>query len=226
VTWVLANLGMIGQFTLDHLRLAVPPILIAFVVSIPIGWAANRFRRVRAPLLTVAGLLYAVPSFALLIVIPVLFGVALRSNLNLDITLTLYGIALMVRSVADGLASVENDVRQSATAIGFSGWQRFWRVELPLAGPVLLAGLRVVVVSTVSLVTVGGILGISGLGLLFTDGFQRGILEEITTGIVLTVVIALVLDALLVLLGRALMPWSRSPRSAERRAMRKVALAS
>jgi osmoprotectant transport system permease protein len=226
VTWVLANLGMIGQLTLDHLRLAVPPILIAFVVSIPIGWVANRFRGVRAPLLTVAGLLYAVPSFALLIVIPVLFLVPLRSNLNLDITLTLYGIALMVRSVADGLASVQDDVRQSATAIGFSNWQRFWMVEFPLAGPVLLAGLRVVVVSTVSLVTVGGILGISGLGLLFTDGFQRGILEEITTGIVLTVVIALVLDGLLVLLGRALMPWSRSSEAVGRRTVRKVALAS
>jgi len=115
----------------------------------------------------------------------------------------------MVRSVADGLQSVEADVRQSATAIGYSGWQRFWRVEIPLAGPVLLAGLRVVLVSTISLATVGGILGINGLGLLFNDGLQRDIMAEIVAGIVLTIVMALVLDGLLVLLGRALMPWTR-----------------
>jgi osmoprotectant transport system permease protein len=132
----------------------------------------------------------------------------------------------MVRSTADALAQVDPDVRQSATAVGFSGWTRFWQVEFPLAGPVLLAGLRVVVVSTVSLVTIGGVLGINGLGLAFTDGLQRQIISEIVAGIVLVVVIALVLDGLLVLLGRALMPWERATREPSRRALRKVVLAS
>ena len=117
-------------------------------------------------------------------------------------------------------------MKQSATAIGFSAWSRFWQVEFPLAGPILLAGLRVVVVSTVSLVTVGGVLGIGGLGLLFTDAFQRSIYAEIVAGIVLVVVIALVLDFLLVLLGRALMPWTRATRVPSARAQRKLVLAS
>jgi osmoprotectant transport system permease protein len=115
----------------------------------------------------------------------------------------------MARSTADGLAAVDADVDQSATALGFSPWSRFWRVELPLAGPVLLAGIRVVSVSTISLTTVGAVLGIGSLGLLFTDGFQRNIPEEILTGIVLTIAIALVVDFLLVQLGRLLMPWTR-----------------
>ncbi len=158
--------------------------------------------------------------------IPTLIGTSLSSPINLVIALTLYGMALMVRSTADALAEVDADVRQSATAVGFSGWQRFWLVELPLAGPVLLAGLRVVVVSTVSLVTVGAVLGVNGLGFAFTDGLQRTIVAEIVAGIVLVVVLALVLDSLLVLLGRALMPWQRATQEPTRRAARKLAVVS
>jgi len=131
----------------------------------------------------------------------------------------------MARSTADGLAAVDNDVKQSASAVGFSSRARFWRVELPLAGPVLLAGLRVVAVSTISLTTVGAVLGIDSLGALFTDGFQRNIPEEIATGIVLTIVMALVIDLLLVLGGRALMPWTRPTRSSRRLRTPEVALA-
>lgn len=209
MNWIWSNTDYILDKTIVHLGLSVPPVILAFVISLPIGWAANRYTRLRGIVLAVAGLFYAVPSFALLVVLPGLIGYSIRSNTNLIIGLTLYGIALMVRSVADGLQSVEADVRQSATAVGYSGWQRFWRVEIPLAGPVLLAGLRVVLVSTISLATVGGILGINGLGLLFNDGLQRDIMAEIVAGIVLTIVMALVLDGLLVLLGRALMPWTR-----------------
>lgn len=209
MNWIVSNGDYILDKTIVHLGLSVPPVILAFVISLPIGWAANRYARLRGIVLAVAGLFYAVPSFALLVVLPGLIGYSIRSNTNLIIGLTLYGVALMVRSVADGLQSVEADVRQSATAVGHSGWQRFWRVEIPLAGPVLLAGLRVVLVSTISLATVGGILGINGLGLLFNDGLQRDIMAEIVAGIVLTIVMALVLDGLLVLLGRAVMPWTR-----------------
>jgi osmoprotectant transport system permease protein len=209
VNWIWSNTDYIWDKTLIHLGLSVPPVILAFVISLPIGWLANRFPVVRGVLLTASGLIYAVPSFALLVALPGIIGLyPLRSNTNLIVALTLYGVALMVRSTADGLRAVEPDVLQSATAMGYSGWQRFWRVEFPLAGPVLLAGLRVVVVSTVSLATVGGILGINGLGLLFNDGLQRSILAEIGTGIVLTIVMALVLDGLLVLLGRVLLPWA------------------
>ncbi|WP_314102209.1 ABC transporter permease subunit [uncultured Frigoribacterium sp.] len=211
MNWIWSNADYIWDKTLVHLALSVPPVVLAFVISLPIGWLANRYRVSRG-ILTVAGLFYAIPSLPLFVALPALVGTSLRSPVNIVIGLTLYGVALMVRSVADALGAVEVDVRQSATAVGYSSWQRFWRVEFPLAGPVMLAGLRVVVVSTVSLATVGGVLGVNGLGLLFIDGFQRDIPEEILAGIVITIVMALVLDGLLVLLGRALMPWSRPGR--------------
>lgn len=220
MTWIVNNLDFIAQLMIAHLAIALPPIVLSFVISIPIGWVANRFRWSRGVLLTVCGLLYAVPSLPLFVALPTIIGTGLQDPINVVIGLTLYGIALMVRTTADGLASVDADIRQSASAVGFSGPGRFWRVELPLAGPVLLAGLRVVAVSTVSLTTVGAVLGIKSLGLLFTDGIQRNIPEEIWTGIVLTVAIALVLDGLIVLIGRLVMPWSRVSAVPRRRALR------
>ena len=209
MTWVLANLGLIWGRTLDHIVLSLPPIVLCFVVAVPLGWLARRYTISRGVILTGAGLLYAVPSLPLFFVLPAVIGTGLRSPLNVIIALTLYGVALMVRVVSDGLDSVDADVRQSATAMGYSGWTRFWQVELPLAGPVLLAGMRVVAVSTVSLVTVGAVIGVQSLGSLFTDGFQRGIQAEIIAGLVATVGLALVFDGALVLLGRILMPWTR-----------------
>ncbi|MET4705097.1 ABC transporter permease [Frigoribacterium sp. UYMn621] len=207
MTWLLNNGELIGQLVVAHLLIAIPPIILSFVISVPIGWVANRYRWSRGTLLTVLGLLYAIPSLPLFIILPLIIGTGLRDPINLVVALTLYGIALMVRTTADGLGSVDADIRQSATAVGFSSRSQFFRVELPLAGPVLLAGIRVVAVSTISLTTVGAVIGISSLGALFTDGIQRGIAVEILTGIVLTIVIALAVDGLLVLLGRALMPW-------------------
>src|SRR5690625_7929327 len=126
--------------------------------------------------------------------------------------MSIYAVALMTRFVTDALAAVDPAVRASATAQGYSPWGRFWAVELPLAGPVLLAGLRVVAVSTVSLVTVGVLIGIDSLGNLFTNGLQRNNIAEVTTGIVATVVLALALDLLLVVAGRLLLPWARPDR--------------
>lgn len=212
MTWVWSNLDLIWERTLEHLVLSVPPIILSFLISLPLGWLANRYRLSRGILLTLGGLLYAIPSLPLLFVLPFIVGITLRSQANMIIALTLYGIALMVRVVADALDSVDSEVRQSATAVGFSRWSEFWQVQLPLAGPVLLAGLRVVTVSTVSLVTVGAVIGVSSLGSLFTDGFQRGIQAEILSGIIATVILALVLDAALVWLGRLVMPWTRTAR--------------
>lgn len=229
MNWVFQNLDLIGERTLEHLAISVPPIILSFVFSLPLGWAANRYRRSRGVLLSVFGLLYAIPSLPLFIVLPAIIGTGLRDSINVVVALTLYGIALMVRTTSDALGSVDSHVIQSASAVGFSNWKRFWTVELPLAGPVLLAGLRVVSVSTVSLTTVGAVLGIESLGLLFTDGFQRGITAEIYAGIVMTVLVALVLDLIIVLVGRMLLPWARvvSPRRVERspRSARKVATA-
>ncbi|MDJ0348494.1 ABC transporter permease [Cryobacterium sp. PH29-G1] len=209
MTWIWSNLDLIWDRTFDHLVLSVPSIVLSFIVALPFGWLAHRYRASRAVILTSVGLLYAIPSLPLFIVLPFIVGTSIRSPLNLIIALTLYGVALMVRVVADGLGAVDRDVRQSATAVGFSGWTVFWQVELPLAGPVLLAGLRVVAVSTVSLATVGAVIGAQSLGSLFTDGIQRGIQAEIIAGIIATVLLALALDGALVLLGRLLMPWTR-----------------
>jgi osmoprotectant transport system permease protein len=242
VTWVLANLGAIWQDTLAHLAVALPPIVISFVLSIPIGWVVVRLRRGRGDgggdaggsrisrgagsgaggaIITVAGLLYAVPSLPLFVLLPGLIGTGLQDPINIVIALSLYGMALMVRSTVDALESVDEATLQAATAMGYSPVQRFFRVELPLAGPVLLAGLRVVAVSTISLTTVGAVLGVISLGSLFTDGLQRGIPEEIASGIVMVLVLAFVLDGILVALGRVVLPWSRrAPRRISRRAAR------
>jgi osmoprotectant transport system permease protein len=222
VNWLADNLDLIGKLTLEHLRLAIPPIILGFVISIPLGWLAYRYKLTRGLLLTVAGLLYTIPSLALLPILPAVLGISFLSPLNLTIALTIYAVAIMARSIADALASVDPAVRQAATAMGYGAWRRFWTVEFPLAGPVVLAGLRVAAVSTISLVTVGILIGVESLGYLFTNGLQRRILVEIFAGVVMVVVIALVVDYLLVLLGRVLMPWA--PRRTSRPKLERVPL--
>lgn len=210
MTWVLNNLGPILELTLEHIRLSILPIVLGFVIAIPLGWVAYRYRLTRGLILTLVGLLYTIPSLALFVILPPLLGIGFLSEANVIIALTIYAVAIMARSVADALASVDPDVRQAATAVGYSSWGRFWAVDFPLAGPVLLAGLRVVAVSTVSLLTVGIVVGVQSLGYLFTNGYERGILASVLTGVVMTVLVALLFDRVLVLLGRLLMPWTRS----------------
>ena len=209
MSWVLENLDMIAGYTGSHLLQALPPILVAFALSLPLAKLANARGWLRTGVTTTSGLLYAIPSLPLFVLLPGIVGTSVRSPLNIAIALSLYGLALMVPAASDAFRSVDRTVLSSATAQGYAAGARFLRVELPLAGPVLLAGVRVVAVSTISLVTVGGVLGVPSLGMLFVDGFRRGIIAEITAGVVLTAALALVTDGLLVLLGRLLMPWSR-----------------
>jgi osmoprotectant transport system permease protein len=209
VDWVLGNLDLIASLTLDHLRLSLIPIVIGVLIAIPLGWLAHRFAWSRSLILTAVGLLYTIPSLALFMLIPPLAGISVLSEANVIIALTVYAVAIMVRTASDAFASIEPTSLRAATALGYAEWGRFFSVELPLAGPVLLAGVRVVAVSTVSMVTVGVLVGVQSLGYFFTDGFQRRIIAEVATGVVMTVVIALLLDALLIILGRLLMPWSR-----------------
>ena len=222
MNWLWSNLDLVGELTLIHLALSVPAIILSFVISIPIGWLAHRYRWSRGVLLSLCGLLYAIPSLALLVALPVVTGLRATNPVNLVVALTLYGIAVIVRTSADAFDAVERDIRQSATAIGYSPAGRFWGVELPLAGPVLLSGLRVVIVSTVSLATIGAVVGVQSLGSLFTDGLQRGIQIEIITGIVVTMVLAIGLDWASVAIGRLLMPWSRPSPAARRRTLERV----
>ncbi|WP_010202937.1 ABC transporter permease [Salinibacterium sp. PAMC 21357] len=227
MNWIINNLDLIWGLTVEHLRLSILPIVLGFLISIPLGWFAYRFKLTRGILLTVAGLLYTIPSLALFVILPPLLGISFLSELNITIALTLYAVAIMARSVSDALASVDPAIRQSATAVGFGGWRRFWTVDFPLAGPVVLAGLRVAAVSTVSLVTVGILIGVSSLGYLFTDGFERRIIEEIFAGVVMTVIVALLIDRALVLMGRFLMPWTtvKKPKTSQRDAIAEGAIA-
>jgi len=216
--WVSGNLPQIRDLTLEHLFFALPPVVIGLVLAVPLGWLANRTRVGRTLMINIAGLLYTVPSLALFVLLPPILGTRILDASNVIIALTVYTLALLVRTVADALSAVPQVVVNAATAMGYGPLRRFAAVELPLSVPVILAGLRVAAVSSISLVTVGALLGFGGLGKMFTDGFQRGIPVEIVTGIVLVLLLALVIDGLLLLLGRVLTPWDRVGRTAGRSA--------
>jgi len=216
--WVSGNLPQIRDLTLEHLFFALPPVVIGLVLAVPLGWLANRTRVGRTLMINIAGLLYTVPSLALFVLLPPILGTRILDASNVIIALTVYTLALLVRTVADALSAVPQVVVNAATAMGYGPLRRFAAVELPLSVPVILAGLRVAAVSSISLVTVGALLGFGGLGKMFTDGFQRGIPVEIVTGIVLVLLLALVIDGLLLFLGRALTPWDRAGRQAGRSA--------
>ena len=214
--WISGNLALIRDLTLEHLYFALPPVVIGLVLAITLGWLANRTRLGRSLTINVAGLLYTIPSLALFVLLPPLLGTRILDPVNVIVALTVYTVALLVRTVADALSAVPAVVVNSATAMGYTPLRRFIAVELPLSVPVVVAGLRVAAVSSISLVTVGAVIGFGGLGKMFTDGFQRDIPAEIVTGIVLVLVIALVVDGLILLLGRVLTPWDRSRRTVGR----------
>ena len=216
MNWIVDNVGLILELTLVHLRQSVIPIVLGFILSLPLGWVAWRYRLVRGPVIVLTGLLYTIPSLALLILLPSVIGYSAISETNLIVGLTIYAVAILVRSVADGLDSVDPGVRQAATAVGYGGGRRFWTVDLPLAGPVILAGLRVAAVSTISLATVGILVGVTNLGYLFTNGLQRRIIPEVFAGVLAVVIVALAIDLLLLLAGRAIMPWTRTATAAGR----------
>lgn len=209
MSWPLANWQVILGAAADHLLLSVPAILLSVLIAVPIGRLAFRSPRFGGPVLAVASLAYAIPALPLLIMVPAILGTALRSWQTMVVALTVYGVALLVRTACDAFTAVDPQLRDAAVAIGHSPRSVFWKVDLPLAIPVLISGIRVVAVSTISLVTIGALIGVRSLGSLLTDGFQRGIAAEIWSGVIATVLLALLLDALVLLLGRALTPWTR-----------------
>ncbi|MCA1983606.1 MAG: ABC transporter permease [Nocardioides sp.] len=205
--WFLDNWTDIRGLAWRHLWLSIVPVVLGFVLAVPIGYVAHRWRLGGSALVSIASVVYTIPSLPLLVILPSLLGTTFLDPTNVIVVLTIYAVAVMVRSAADGFGSVSEAVVDAARASGYSAWQRAVQVELPLAGPVLLAGVRVVSVSTVSLATISPLIGVSNLGSLFTDGFQRSFATEIVIGIVCVVVLALLLDLLWVLLGRVAMPW-------------------
>ena len=207
MNWLSGSWALIGELTLTHLTIAVPAIIASVLIAVPIGAWAQRSKGVGGVVLSFLTVLYAVPSLPLLSVIPVLSGIALRSRVNMVVVLTIYGIAVLIRQCAEAFAAVPVDVLESADALGMSRLRRFCTVELPLAVPVIVSGTRVVITSTVALVTIGAFIGVRSLGTLFTDGFQRGLTVEVLAGLVMTIALALLLDALAVGVGALMTPW-------------------
>lgn len=210
MTWFRNNTDQVYELLLSHLWLSAVPIVLGFVIAVPIGWYASKHPRARGVLLSVAGIFYTIPSLAFFLILPGIIGTGFLDPLNVVIALTVYAVAIMVRSAADAFESVSPAVLDAATATGFASVGRAFLVELPLAGPVLLAGLRVVSVSTVSLVSVGALIGVSNLGSLFTEGYRTNNDAEILIGVIGIVLLALLFDGLLIVAGRILMPWAKS----------------
>ena len=202
--------------TLNHVRLSIIPIVLSLVLSIPLGWLANRNPTSRAVVITGGSLLYTIPSLPLFVILPLdhPHGDPRRHQPGRRPDHLRRGHHGPVGGRRPGLGRAVDDRRLDGGGILSLG--RFWRVELPLAGPVLLAGIRVVSVSTVALVSVGVIIGSENLGYFFQNGKQRGILEEVVVGIVLSLLIALVFDLVIVTLGKVLMPWTRGDGSRSR----------
>ncbi len=200
---ILAALG-------EHVWLSLLPVVLGLLIALPLGYLAQRYRWLYPPMMGTAGVLYTIPSLALFVALPTILGTQILDPINIVIALTIYTAALLVRTVADGLNSVSRETVQAATAMGFTAFSRFLKVELPIAVPVIGAGLRVATVSNISLVNVGALIGVGGLGELMTDGFSRDFVQPIIISIILSVLLALVADFLIVAVQRYLTRWSRA----------------
>ena len=211
--WLQRNAGMIASLLGQHTILAVVPVLVALAISLPLGFAVYRTGRGANAILAVLGVIYSIPSLALFVALPLVLGTSILSQLNVAVALIIYSVALLVRSVVDGLRSVPDSVKQSAEAVGFGWFRRLLRVELPLAMPVVFAGLRVVTVSNIALVTVAVLVASGGLGQLYRDGYTRIFYTPLIAGLVLTVLLALVADAVILLIQRGTLPWARGRRA-------------
>lgn len=191
----------------EHMRLAYLSILIGLAIALPLGLACARWGRLYPPVLTGVNVLYAVPSIALFFLMLPYTGF---SDWTAIVPLSLYTLVILLPNVVDGLRQVPDHVRQAAVAMGFGPLRRLLTVEMPVAVPVIIAGLRVASVATISMVSVASLVGLGGLGqLILSDGFRRQFDAPIVVGIVLVVLLAFVTDALLVIAQYLLTPWTR-----------------
>jgi len=207
--WIERNLAMIGSLLVEHIILAVLPVLIALVISLPLGYLISKTKRAANVILAFIGVIYSIPSLALFVLMPVVLGTKILNPINIVVALAVYSTALLIRSVVDGLRSVLPSVTQSATAVGYGWRRRLFRVELPLAMPVIFAGLRVVTVSNIALVSVAVLVGSGALGKLFDLGFSSVFYTPIIVALVLMLLLSLIFDSLILLIQRGTLPWFR-----------------
>lgn len=205
--WLSGQAGTIVGLFLSHLVLSVIPVGVALAASLPVGWAVHRSGPARTVILAGSGLLYTIPSLAMFVLMPLVLHTRILDPVNVVIALAVYSFALLLRVVVDGLDSVPAIVLQSADAMGYRPLGRLLAVELPVSVPVIIAGLRVATVANVSAVSVAALIGVPQLGYLFTSGLQQQFLLPIVVGILLCAALAVILDGLLIALGRVLAPW-------------------
>jgi osmoprotectant transport system permease protein len=205
-SWIGDHLGAIRTALVQHLELTFIAVAVGLVLSALLAAFAIRFRITYQPINAVTGIMYAIPSLALFILLTPITGL---TELTAEIALVSYTLQILFRSIVAGIDSVPASVRESAEAMGFTRRQQLWRVELPLALPVIVSGLRIATVTTVGLVPISGILGSDqgGLGTFMFDGLNRYFNTPLFVGGVLTVLLAVVLDVLLVRTQRLLTPW-------------------
>jgi osmoprotectant transport system permease protein len=207
--WIVDHLDDLAYRLFQHLLLAGIAVAIGFAISFVLAVIAVRRRRSYGPIIAFSDLLYTIPSLALFIVLVPITGISLFTVL---IPLVMYTLVIFVRNIAAGFDSVPADVIEASDGLGFTGWQRLWRVEIPLAMPLIAAGVRLAAVSTIALVTVTSIMGDSfgGLGFFILEGYRRSFPTELYFGAIPSIVLAFVVDWLLVRVQRSITPWART----------------
>lgn len=210
--WLAEHGDLIGERLLEHLWLTALAVSIGFLISLPLSVLAYRKRKTYPPLTWVTGIIYTIPSLALF---ALLVPFTHLGTVTAEIGLVGYTLLILIRNTVSGLASVPDDVKEAARGMGYSPWQLLWRVELPLALPVIVAGLRIATVSTIGLVTVTVFVGQGGLGYLILGGFKR-LLPNIAlyAGLLLSVAVAVTADGLFLLGQRVIAPWARKASAA------------
>jgi osmoprotectant transport system permease protein len=207
--WLEANLDMILTSLGEHVQITIAALVLGVLVALPAGLLAYRWRPAYPPILVLTQIIYTIPAIALFVLLISLVGLG---RLPVVLGLTLYSLVILVRNLVEGLRGVPPEVTDAAAAMGYRPTRRLFAVELPMAMPAVVTGLRLAAVSNISLVSVGALIGTGGLGQLFVHGFQVDNPVEIWTGIVATILLALVVDLLIVAGGRALTPWVRAVR--------------
>ncbi|CAN5845875.1 ABC transporter permease [soil metagenome] len=203
--WIQRNGDTIWEQGIEHVQLTVLAVAIGFLIAFPLALLASRRRRFQTPLLQITGVLFTIPSLALFVGLVPLTGLTVTTAL---IPLTIYTLLILVRNTIAGLDSVPNEVIEAARAMGYRESALLRSVELPLALPVIIAGVRIATVTTIGLVTVTALIGQGGWGQIILSGFQRQNLTPTLVGFILSVALAIVLDLLLVALERRLSPWA------------------
>ncbi|HYV01693.1 MAG TPA: ABC transporter permease [Actinomycetota bacterium] len=207
--WVLDHLGDVGQRLTEHIVLTGLAVGIGLAISFPLAVLAHRHRRLYAPVTWVTGLLYTIPSLALF---ALLVPITHISTTTAEIGLVSYTLLILIRNIVAGLDGVPADVKEAAQGMGYTDRQILWRVELPLAMPAIVAGIRIATVTTIGLVTVTALIGKGGLGYFILLGLRRFFSTAIILGAGLSVVLAVIADALLLGLQWLLAPWRRAAR--------------